>query len=122
MDGEAAFALEPALVAGAGERLEQREAVPRGAVAEAVALFVAVGAGAPDQLGAGEQQFLVEILPGAGDDTRSACAPLETDAAVSASELRTRRAGPVGEAAIAERGAAEHSRRPSGKRVVWLEP
>jgi hypothetical protein len=59
-------------VAGARERLEEREPVARGAVADAVALFVAVGAGPPDQLGPGEQQLLVEILPGSGEDSRSA--------------------------------------------------
>src|SRR6476646_2545169 len=54
VDGEAARPLEPALVAGARERLEEREAVSRGAVAEAVALLVPVGARTPDELGAGE--------------------------------------------------------------------
>src|SRR5215218_3765197 len=90
VDGEAPRAPEPALVARACERLEEREAVARGAVADAVSLLVAVGAGPPDQLGAGEQQLLVEILAGAGEDAGSAGAPLETDAAVSASELRPR--------------------------------
>src|ERR687895_1457321 len=104
MDGEPPRAPEPALVARACERLEEREAVARGAVAEAMALLVAVGAGSPDQLGAGEQQFLVEILPGAGDDTRRAGAPLETDSTIPSShELRTWFARPVREAAFAER-------------------
>src|SRR5881227_3532455 len=104
VDGEAARALEPALVAGARERLEEREPVARGAVTDAVALLVAVGAGPPDQLGACQQQLLVEILPGAGDDTRRAGAPLEADAAVSAGKLRTRRPRPVRQTALAERG------------------
>jgi hypothetical protein len=52
MHGELPRAPEPALVARACERLEEREAVARGAVAEAVALLVAVGAGSPDQVGA----------------------------------------------------------------------
>src|SRR5918992_920477 len=77
VDGETSRSLEPALVAGARERLEEREPVARGAVADAVALLVTVGAGAPDQLGAGEHELLVEVLPGAGDDTRRAGAPLE---------------------------------------------
>ena len=96
MYGEAPRTLEPALVAGARERLQEREAVTRGAVAEAVALLVAVGAGPPDQLGAREQEVVVELLPGAADDTRRAGTPLQTDPAVSwPRELRTRRAGPV---------------------------
>src|SRR5207248_9875061 len=61
VDGEAARALEPALVAGARERLEEREPVARRAMTDAVALLVAVGAGLPDQLGAGEQELLIEI-------------------------------------------------------------
>src|ERR1043166_4145161 len=45
MHREAARAFEPALVAGAREGLQEPEAVPRGAVAKAVALVVAVRAG-----------------------------------------------------------------------------
>src|SRR5439155_1914013 len=89
VDGEAARALEPAFVAGARERLEEREPVAGGAVANAVALLVAVGAGPPDQLGACEQQLLVEILAGSGEDSRSARAPLETNPAAGDSELST---------------------------------
>jgi putative ABC transport system ATP-binding protein len=122
VDGEAARPLEPALVAGARERLEEREAVTRGAVAEAVALLVAVGARTPDELGAGEQEVLVEILPGAGDDTWRAGAPLETDPTVSwPRELRTRRAGPVGEAVLAERMSRENGRALARDGSVWLE-
>src|SRR5919204_6040870 len=111
MDGEAARAVEPALVAGARERLEERESVARGAVADSVALLVAVRAGLPDQLGARKQQLLVEILPGAGDDPRRAGAPLEIDASVGGGELSTRRARPIGETVLAECGAGEHGRR-----------
>jgi hypothetical protein len=97
VDGEASGAFEPELVAGARERLQEREAVARGAVADTVALLVLVGARAPEELGAGKQEILVEVVPGAGDDTRSAGAPLEDDPAVSrARELRAWRAGPVG--------------------------
>src|ERR687895_2488767 len=105
MDGEPPRAPEPALVARACECLEEREAVARGAVADAVALLVAVRAGPPDQLGAGEEQLLVEILPGAGEDTVSAGAPLDTDPTISGPRelLPKRCAGPVGEAVIAER-------------------
>src|SRR4051812_502116 len=55
VQGEAPRAVGPALVAGARERLEEREAVARGAVAETVALLVAVRAGLPDHLGARDQ-------------------------------------------------------------------
>ena len=44
VDGGAARALEPAFVAGARERLQEREAVARRSVAESVALLVPVGA------------------------------------------------------------------------------
>src|SRR6478672_2433006 len=79
VDGEAARPLEPALVAGARERLEEREAVSRGAVAEAVALLVAVGARTPDELGAGDEEVLAEVVPRTGEDARRAGAPLEGD-------------------------------------------
>src|SRR5439155_16909494 len=99
--GEAARALEPALVAGARERLEEREAVAGRAVAETVALFVAVRTRPPDQLGACKQQLFVEVVPRAGEDAGRAGAPLETDPTVSGPrELRTPRSGPVGEAAL----------------------
>jgi hypothetical protein len=83
MNCEPARALEPARVACASECLEEGEAVAGSAVAEAVALLVAVRAGLPDQLGASAQQFFVEVLPGAGKDTGSAGAPLETDPTIS---------------------------------------
>src|SRR5690242_20127929 len=103
VDGEAARPLEPALVAGARERFEEREAVTGRTVAKAVALLVAVSARTPDELGAGEQEVLVEILPGAGDNAWRAGAPLETDPTVSwPRELPTRRSGPVREAVLAE--------------------
>src|SRR5436190_717513 len=53
VDREAARTLEPELVGGERKGLQEREAVPRGAVADAVALLVAVRARSPDQLGAG---------------------------------------------------------------------
>jgi hypothetical protein len=122
VDGEAARPLEPALVAGARERLEEREAVTRGTVTEAVTLLVPVGTRTPDELGTGEQEVLVEILPGAGDDTWRAGAPLETDPTVSwPRELRTRRAGPVREAVLAERMSRENGRALASDGSVWLE-
>src|SRR5690349_10159747 len=106
---EASGAFEPTFVAGAGERLQEREAVPRRAVAETVALLVLVGARAPDELGAGKHELLVEVLPRAGKDTRRAGAPLEADPAVTRTrKLRSRRAGPVGEAVLAERVPREN--------------
>ena len=122
MDGEAARALEPPLVTCACERLEKRKPVAGSTVADAVALLVAVRAGSPDQLGAGEQELLVEVVARAGEHARSAGAPLETDVPVAAGKLRTRRAGPVGEVALAEGGAVEHGRRLSRERLVRLEP
>src|SRR5438067_12652190 len=82
MDGEAACTLEPALVACARERLQEREAVARGAVTEAVSLLVAVGAGLPRQLGAGEEQVFVQVVGSRSDHSRRAVAPLQPDDAV----------------------------------------
>src|SRR5438034_2230852 len=111
VEGEASGAFEPALVAGAGERLQKREAVARGAVAEPVALLILVGACAPDELGAGEHEVLVQVVPGACHDTGSARAELETDPTVTwPLELRARHAGPVGEAILAERMSREDGR------------
>jgi hypothetical protein len=90
MDREPSRALEPEVVAGARERLEEGEAVAGSAVANAMTLLVAVRAGLPDQLGGCEQQLFVEVLRGAGDDTRRTGAPLETDSAVCSGELQTR--------------------------------
>src|SRR5437773_11563278 len=84
-------------------------------------LLIAVRAGSPDQLGSSQQQLFVEVLPGAGDDTRRTGAPLEASVAICTSEPRTRRTGPVGETSLAEGRTGEHARRVSGKRVVWLE-
>src|SRR5437763_14016964 len=96
---EAAGAYEPALGAGACERFEKCVPVARRAMAEAVALLVAVGACPPDQLGACDEEVLVDVIPGAGKDARSAGAPLETDSAVSGADKRTAGcSGPVGKA------------------------
>lgn len=96
MDCEAAGALKPDLVACARKRLEEREAVARSAMAEAVALLVLVCARLPDELGAGEEKILVEIFPGTGEDAWGAGAPLETDPTIARTcELPTRSAGPV---------------------------
>jgi hypothetical protein len=122
VDGETARAFEPELVAGARERVQERETVARRAVAESVAFLVLVGARAPDKLGAGENEVLVEVVPRAADDTRGAGAPLEADPSVARSgELRTRRAGPVREAVLAERMSREDGRALARDGVVELE-
>jgi hypothetical protein len=108
VDSEAPGSIEPHLVAGAGERLEQREAVASGAVAEAVTLLVAMGSRVPDELGAGEDELFVEILPGAGEDSGRSRAPLEADPAVSCPrELAACRSRPVGEPVLADRVPGE---------------
>jgi hypothetical protein len=122
VDREAAGAFEPALVAGACERFEEREAVARRAVAETVAFPVAVGARLPDELGSGEHEVLVDVVERAGEDTRSPGAPLEADPAVArARKLRTRRAGPVREAALAERSPRKDGSRLARKATIRFE-
>src|SRR5213079_1196435 len=79
MDGEAARALEPSLVARARERLQEREAVAGRAVAEAVTLLVAVGTRLPRELGPCEEQLFVQVVGGRGDYPRGALAPLTAD-------------------------------------------
>src|SRR5436309_7097723 len=122
MDGEPPRALEPALVAGARERFQERETVAGRAMAEAVTLLVAVRAGSPDQLGRFEEQLLVEVVPRAGGDAGRAGAPLEADEALRVGELGTRRTGPVCEAVLTQGGTGEHLRHVGRKRVVPLEP
>src|SRR5690349_2327552 len=114
--GDAARAFEPALVAGAREGLQEPEAVPRGAVAEAVALLVSVCAGLPDQLCSREHKLLVEVVPRAGEDAGGSGAPLQ------ALRLPGRRAGPVGEAVLSGCIAREDSGGLAGKRLVRLDP
>jgi hypothetical protein len=92
VDGEAASTLERAVVARARERLKKCEPVARRAVTDAVALPVAVGTRPSGQFGSGEKQVFIEVLPGAGEDTGSAGAPLETDPTISRPrELRPKR-------------------------------
>src|SRR6185437_191243 len=87
-----------------------------------VAFLVLVRARAPDELGAGEHEILVEVVPGAGEDTRSAGAPLQHDPAVArARELRAWRAGPVGESVLAERVSREDGGALARDGVVRLE-
>src|SRR5438046_1975589 len=115
MHGESACTLEPALVSGARKRLEKAEAVARSAVAKTVAFLVAVRSCLPDQLGAGEEQLFVEVVPRAGEDPGSARAPLQ------AADLSARRAGPVGEAVLSDRVPGENGRRLARERLVRLD-
>src|SRR5215831_14381607 len=58
---EASRPLEPELVAGPLERLQEREPVAGRPVADARALLHPRGARLPDQLGAGDDELLVEV-------------------------------------------------------------
>src|SRR3954447_8024566 len=96
VDRETTRALEPHLVLRSLERREQREAAARGAVTDPVA-FVGTGRPcSPDELSAGEQELLVEVVARGGDDPRCARAPLEL--AVAA---------PVGQPVLTRRGSRE---------------
>ena len=50
---------------------------------ETVAFLVAVRACPPDQLGTGDKEVLIDVIPGAGEDARSAGAPLEANTTIS---------------------------------------
>ena len=122
MDSEAAGAFKPEFVAGACERLEERKAVARGTVAEAVAFLVFVCAGLPDEFRAGEDEIFVEIVPRSREDTWSASAPLETDPTIARTrKLRARRARPVGEAVLAGRVPCENGCGIACERFVSIE-
>ena len=74
MEREPAGALEPDLVRGAREELEQREAVAAGSVAQVRAF--AQRAGGPGQFAAGEQQRVELVLVGsAASDATTPGAP-----------------------------------------------
>src|SRR5436190_6695037 len=120
MDGEPACALEPSFAACTGEGLQEREAVARGAVTEAVPLLVAVGAGPPRQLGAGEEQVLVQVIGSRSDHSRGAVAPLEPDDAVIALEAVPRDGRPGRESLFDNRLARENGRGVAPKRLAPL--
>src|SRR5439155_12240262 len=122
VDSEAAGAFKPEFVAGACECLEERKAVARGAVAEAVAFLVFVCAGLPDEFRAGEDEIFVEIVPRSRKDTWSASAPLETDPTIARTrKLRARRARPVGETVLAGRVPCENGCGIACERFVLIE-
>src|SRR5204862_8122600 len=81
VDGEAAAPLEPELVAGALEGLQERISVPGSAVAETRAFLLAVRARVPGQLGTCDQELLVEVRRRGGDHPGRTVAPLQADAA-----------------------------------------
>src|SRR5262245_726599 len=117
VDGEAAGSLEPTLVAGPLERLQEREAVTGGAVAEARAFLLAMRTGAPRQLGASEQELLGQVRRGRRDDPGRAVTPLQPDLVVRL-KLATDMRGP-GRHAVLDHGLAlEHRSGLSGERVV----
>src|SRR3982075_683708 len=90
---ECARTLEPPFVAGAFERLQERVAVPRGAVTEAGAFLLGLRRSCfPDQLGTREQELLVEVAACLRDDSRRAVAPLQARRPVRADRGRPVRA------------------------------
>src|SRR5512133_1695461 len=111
MDGEASRALEPTLVIRTREGLQKREAVAGRAVAEAVTLLVAVGARLPRELGAREEQILVQVVHGCGDDSRGAVAPLQPDHGVVPLESPARERRPSREPSFDDRFASENALR-----------
>src|SRR5438270_8074237 len=101
---EGAGALEPELVARARERLKKAVAVAGSAVAEAGALLLVVErACVPDELGALEQQLLVQVPACVDDDSRRAVAPLEARLVVPPLGRR-----PVRATVLDDCGAGEH--------------
>src|SRR2546423_4008559 len=108
--GEGARAIEPQLVLRSLECGEQPEAVARRAVTDSVAFLRSGRPCSPDELGAGEQELLVEVVARGGDDARRARAPLEL--ALTA---------PVGEPVLMRRGAREGGCGVGAQRLVaWV--
>src|SRR3954453_18579837 len=109
MDGEAAGPLEPALVAGALEDLQEGEPVAGRAVAGTRALPGRVGPRLPRELGACEQQLLVEIRRSGGDDPRRAVTPLQPNPAPAGRRRCPSRGGrPVDQPVLDHGFAREH--------------
>ena len=91
-------------------------------MAETVSFLVAVCACVPDELGAGEQEVLVEVVPGAGEDTGGAGAPLETDSTISRAQERTTGCSrPVGQAVRTHRVPGENGCGLAREPIVRLE-
>ena len=118
--GEAPSTLEPALVAGPGEGLQERVAVSRRAVAEAGALLGAVRSSPPRQLGPCEQQVLVEVLRSRRHHSGSAVAPLQPDLAVARLEAPGRQRGPGRQSVYEDRLAGQDRRRLAPEVLVPL--
>jgi hypothetical protein len=84
--------------------------VARGAVADRRALLQAGRAGAPPELGAGEQQLLVEVAGSRDDHPRRADAPLHADLPVAGAERLAYGIRPVREPALDHRLARDDLR------------
>src|SRR5262245_14479527 len=121
VESEPAGTLEPALVAGPPERLQQCEAVAYLAGAEARAVDIAVLTCARRQLGSREQELLGQVRRGRRDDPRCAVAPLQPDLVVPL-KLAAGIRGPGGEAVFDHGLALEHGSGLTGERgVVTLQ-
>lgn len=123
MHRKGASALEPELVAGAPEQLQESEAISGRAVAKARALRER--ARVPGQLAACDQQALVLVVTGrdlcqARDHPRRPMAPLRANRPVATDQLRVRERGPVREPVFFDRKAFERLARAQVQLLVRL--
>src|SRR5205085_10937837 len=76
----------------------------------------------PDELGPGEQEVLIEVVPRAGEDTGGTGAPLETDSTISRAHERTAGSSrPVGQAVRTHRVPGENRCGLAREAIVRLE-
>src|SRR5215831_13320195 len=106
VDGEASRPLEPELVAGPLERLQECVPVASGPVADARAFLHPQRACLPDQFGAGDDELLVEVGSGGREDP-GRTAPLELERVAA----RAHAPGPVREPVLAHDEPCENLRR-----------
>ena len=123
MHRERAGTLEPELVAGASKQLEERETVPRGAVAKVRALLERPRP--PRQLAARDEEALVLVVAGrdlreASDHPRRSVAPLHTNRAVGWIEVPSEDGGQFARAAVLDGVALEGVARAHVQFFVWL--
>ena len=111
MHGEPSRPVEPDLLSGARERGQERVAVAGRAVADARALVERLRARTPGELGAGEQELLVEVGSRGGHDPGCSGAPLDTDLAVVGNERAPLPGGPVREPVLDHGGSREQGAR-----------
>src|SRR6266480_6837378 len=109
MDGESPRTLQPLLVAGALERLEERVAVSGRPVTDARSFLEVRRARVPRKPGAGENQALEQVVGGCDDDAGAAGAPLNADLTVRSREVGTFARRPVRETVLDHRGTREQS-------------